>query len=80
MFFESFLGELTKFIANEIPNLSTKPSKRTLVLIQSRWVNAKIVRGRQPGLMIMLFISFNEKITNVSGNSTDIFLVCTMLK
>ena len=69
MFFESSLGELTKFIANGIPKLSTKPSQRTLVLIQSRWVNIKIVGGREPGLMIMLFISSNEKITNVSGNS-----------
>ena len=70
MFFESSLRELTKFIANGIPKLSTESSKRTLVLIQSRWViNIKIVRGREPGLMIMLFISFNERITNVSRDS-----------
>ena len=69
MFFESSLGELPKFIAKGFPKLSTEPSKRTLVLIQSRWVNIKIVGGREPGLMIMLFISFNEEITNVSGNS-----------
>ena len=41
MFFESSLRELTKFIANGIPKLSTEPSKRTLVLIQSRWVLCK---------------------------------------
>ena len=69
MFFESSLGELTKFIAKGIPKLSTEPSKRTLVLTQSRWVNIKIVGGREPGLMIMLFFSFNEEITNVSRNS-----------
>ena len=69
MFLESSFRELTKFIPNGIPKLSTEPSKRTLVLIQSRGVNIKIVRGRERGLMIMLFISFNEKITNVSGDS-----------
>ena len=31
--FESSFGELTKFIANGIPKLSTEPCKRTLVLI-----------------------------------------------
>ena len=69
MFFESSLVKLTKFIAKGIPKLSTEPSNRTLVLIQSRWVNIKIVGGREPGLMIMLFIGFNEKVTNVSRNS-----------
>ena len=42
---------------------------KTMVLIQSRLVNIKIAGGGEPGLVIMLFISFNEKITNVSGNS-----------
>ena len=40
-----------------------------MVLIQSRSVDIKIAGGGEPGLVIMLFISFNEKITNVSGNS-----------
>ena len=66
MFFENSLGELTKYIAKGIPKLSTEPSKTTLVLIQSRWVNIKIIGRREPGLMIMLFISSNEKITNVT--------------
>ena len=69
MFFESSLGELTKFIANGVPKLSSEPSKRTMVLIQSRSVNIKIAGGGEPGLVIMLFICFSEKITNVSGNS-----------
>ena len=68
MFFESSLGEVTKFIANGVPKLSSEPSK-TMVLIQSRSVDIKIAGGGEPGLVIMLFISFNEKITNVSGNS-----------
>ena len=69
MFLESSLGEVTKFIANGVPKLGSKLSKRTMVLIQSRSVNIKIAGGGEPGLVIMLFISFNEKITNVSGNS-----------
>ena len=71
MFFESSLGEVTKFIANGVPKLSSELSKRTImmVLIQSRSVNIKIAREGEPGLVIMLFICFNEKITNVSGNS-----------
>ena len=69
MFFESSLGEVTKFIPNGVPKLGSKLSKRTMVLIQSRSVNIKIAGGEEPGLVIMLFISFNEKITNVSGNS-----------
>ena len=70
MFFERSLGEVTKFIANGVPKLSSEPSKRTMVLIQSRSVNIKIAGGGgEPGPVIMLFISFNEKITNVSGNS-----------
>ena len=69
MFFESSLGELTKFIANGVPKLSSELSKRTMVLNQSRSVNIKIAGGGEPGLVIMLFIFFNGKITNVSGNS-----------
>ena len=69
MFFVSSLREVTKFIANGVIKLSSEPSKRTMVLIQSRSVNIKIAGGGEPGLVIMLFISFNEKITNVSGNS-----------
>ena len=69
MFFESSLGEVMKFIAYWVPKLSSKPSKRTMVLIQSRSVDIKIAEGGEPGLVIMLFISFNEKVTNVSGNS-----------
>ena len=71
MFFESSLGEVTKFIANGVPKLSSELSKRTImmVLIQSRSVNIKNAREGEPGLVIMLFICFNEKITNVSGNS-----------
>ena len=69
MFFESSLGEVTKFIANGNPKLGSEPSKRTMVLIPSRSVNIKIARGGEPDLVIMLFISYNEKITNVSGNS-----------
>ena len=69
MFFESFLGELTKFIANGVPKLSSELSKRTMVLIQSRSVNIKIAGVGDPGLVIMLFICCNEKVTNVSGNS-----------
>ena len=65
MFFESSLGELTKFIANGVPKLSSELSKRTMVLIKSRSVNIKIAGGGEPGLVIMLFISFNEKITNM---------------
>ena len=69
MFFERSLGEVTKFNANGVPKLSSEPSKRTRVLIQSRSVDIKIAGGGEPGLAIMLLISFNEKITNVSGNS-----------
>ena len=69
MFFESSLGELTKFIANGVPKRSSELSKRTMVFIQSRSVNIKIAGGGEPGLVIMLFICFSEKITNVSGNS-----------
>ena len=69
MFFESSLGKVTKFITNGVPKLSSEPSKRTMVLIQSRSVNIKIAGGGEPGLVIMLLISFNEKINNVSGNS-----------
>ena len=71
MFFETSLGEVTKFIANGVPKLSSELSKRTImmVLIQSRSVNIKIAGEGEPGLVIMLFICFNEKITNVSGNS-----------
>ena len=63
MYFESSLGELTKFIAKGIPKLSTEPSKRTMVLIQSRWVNIKIVGGREPGLMKVLY---NDNFINMS--------------
>ena len=69
MFFKSSLGELTKFIANGVPKLRSELSKRTMVLNQSRSVNIKIAGGGEPGLVIMLFIFFNGKITNVSGNS-----------
>ena len=69
MFFESSLGELTKFIANGVPKLSSELSKRTMVLIQSRSVNIKIAGVGDPGLVIMLFICCIEKVTNVSGNS-----------
>ena len=69
MFFKSSLGEVTKFIAKGVPKLSSEPSKRTMVLIQSRSVNIKIAGGGEPGLVIMLFVCFNEKITNVSGKS-----------
>ena len=55
MFFESSLGELTKFIANGVPKLSSEPSKRTMVLIQSRSVNIKIAGGGEPGLVIKCF-------------------------
>ena len=68
MFFESSLGELTKFIANGVPKLSSELSERTMVLIQSRSVNIKIAGGGKPGLVIMLFTYFSEKI-NVSRNS-----------
>ena len=70
MFFESSLGEVTKLIANGVPKLSSELSKRTImmVLIQSRSVNIKIAGGGEPGLVIMLFTCFSEKITNVSGN------------
>ena len=40
-----------------------------MLLIQSRSVNIKIAGGGELGLVIMLFVCFNEKITNVSGNS-----------
>ena len=70
MFFESSLGEVTRFITNRVPKLSSELSKRTMVLIQSRSVNVKIAEGGEPGLvLIMLFICFNGKIANVSGNS-----------
>ena len=69
MFFKSSLGEVTKFMANGVQKLNSEPSKRTMVLIQSRSVNIKIAGGGEPGLVIMLFVCFNEKITNVSGNS-----------
>ena len=70
MFFESSLGELTKLTANGVPKLSSEViSKWTMVLIQSGSVNIKIAGGGEPGLVIMLFICFSEKITNVSGNS-----------
>ena len=69
MFFESSPGELMKFIANGVPKLSSELSKRTMVLIQSRSVNIKIAGVGDPGLVIMLFICCNEKVTNVSGNS-----------
>ena len=69
MFFERSLGEVRKFIANGVPKLSSEPNKRTMVLIQSRSVNIKIAGGGEPGLVIMLFINFNENNTNVSGNS-----------
>ena len=68
MFFKSSLEEVTKLIANGVPKLSSEPSKRTMLLIQSRSVNIKIAGGGEPGLVIMLFVCFNEKITNVSGN------------
>ena len=68
MFFESSLGELMKFIANGVPKLSSELSKRTMVLVQSRSVNIKIAGGGEPGLVIMLFTCFSEKI-NVSRNS-----------
>ena len=38
-----------------------------MVLIQSQSVDIKITGGGEPGLVIMLFICFSEKITNVSG-------------
>ena len=69
MFFERSLGKVRKFIANGVPKLSSEPNKRTMVLIQSRSVNIKIAGGGEPGLVIMLFINFNENNTNVSGNS-----------
>ena len=70
MFFESSLGEVTRFITNRVPKLSSELSKRTMVLIQSRSINVKIAGGGEPGLvLIMLFICFNGKIANVSGNS-----------
>ena len=68
-FLKALLGELTKFIANGVPKLSSELSKRTMVLIKSRSVNIKIAGGGEPGLVIRLFICFNGKITNVSGNS-----------
>ena len=68
MFFESSLGELTKFIANGVPKLSSELSKRTMVLVQSRSINIKIAGGGESGLVIMLFTCFSEKI-NVSRNS-----------
>ena len=69
MLFASSIREVTKFIANGVPKLSSELSKRTMVLIQSRSVNIKIAGGGEPGLVITLFICFNGKITNVSGNS-----------
>ena len=42
-----------------------------MVFIQSQSVNIKIAGGGEPGLVIMLFIIFNEKVTSVSGNSID---------
>ena len=51
MFFERFLGEVTKFIANGVSKLSSEPTKRTMVLIQSRSVNIKIAGGGEPGLV-----------------------------
>ena len=40
MFFESSLGEVTKLIANGVPKLSSEPSKRSMVFIQSQSVNS----------------------------------------
>ena len=42
MFFVSSLREVTKFIANGVIKLSSEPSKRTMVLIQSRSFNKKL--------------------------------------
>ena len=60
MFFESSLWKLTEFILNGVPKLRSPPSKRNLVLFQSRC-----------GLMEKLPEEENlcEKITNVSGKS-----------
>ena len=52
----------------EIQSLAPNFRKRTMVLIQSRSVNIKISGGGEHGL-VMLFISFNENISNVSENS-----------
>ena len=46
------------------PNLVKEP---VMVLIQSRSVNIKIAGGGEPGLVIILFINFNEKITSLVG-------------
>ena len=67
MFFESSLWELAKFIANGIPKLSAERSKRSLVFIQSRWVNIKIVSRREPGLLTMLLISLMKKLLMLVG-------------
>ena len=56
MFFKGSFGELTEFIANGVPKLSSETSKITLVLIQSRCVYVKISGGREPDLVFMLFI------------------------
>ena len=67
MFFESSLGELTKFIANGVPKLSSELSKRTMVLIQSRSVNIKIAGEGEPGLVIMLFIALMKRLLMLVG-------------
>ena len=40
-------------------------------LIQSSCVNVKIAWGREPRLVFMLFISFNEKITFLLVGTVD---------
>ena len=69
MFFETSLGEVTKFIANGVPKLSSELSKRTImmVLIQSRSVNIKIAGEGEPGLVIMLFICFMKRLLMLVG-------------
>ena len=67
MFFESSLGELTKFIANGVPKLSSELSKRTMVLIQSRSVNIKIAGGGEPGLVIMFSFALMKRLLMLVG-------------
>ena len=48
-----------------VPNFSCKSGKIPLSLTQSRGCDVKVTRGREPGLIHMLFFSFGEEITDV---------------
>ena len=65
MSFKCSLGELTKFIVGRVAKFSSKSGKTPLSLTQSRSCEVKVASGREPGLVHMLFFSFDKEIADV---------------